>query len=238
MALDIVDQVGGCRLDPKPIRWDYFTNSTFRQRLYNVIRALNELRAEYDVFHTDEFAFDLDDQVKGILLGDEFMNVAIAGNFGVTETEVSLTDVGSGYPFSVNGSWWNYFTGEMITIDAANSTFTLGPGEYRLYTSRPLAEPPGGFLTSTREVLTQSFGLEIMPNPSAGQLRLSYGLPHAGPVTIDVLDVTGRRVATLFKGRLAADTYQLEADTDLPAGVYVVRIRGGNAVQTAKWVVN
>ena len=223
--------VGNCRVDPKPIRWDYFTNSTFRRRLYDVIRALNELRNEYDVFHTDDFAFSLSGMTKRIHLKDAFMDVAIVGNFGVTEGEISN-------PFPQAGNWWNYFTGEQISVSDPAAALTLGPGEYRLYTTRPLAEPPGGYLTSTREVLTQSFGLEVMPNPSSGQLRLSYGLIEAGQVEIDVLDITGRRVANLFTGRQAADTYQLEADTDLVPGLYLVRVRSGNAVQTVRWVVN
>jgi hypothetical protein len=84
-----------------------------------------------------------------------------------------------------------------------------------------------------------------VPNPSAGPCRIAFTAPRAGPVTLQVLDVGGRLVATLAgesapagagggrvvtwdgrdgRGRLAA------------AGVYVVRLDANGKTATRKLV--
>ncbi|MGH2571296.1 MAG: hypothetical protein ACRDGR_08730, partial [bacterium] len=54
--------------------------------------------------------------------------------------------------------------------------------------------------------------LELLPprpNPSWSGARVSYALPHAGPVRIDVFDVAGRRVACLQEGWREAGAHEL-----------------------------
>ena len=46
-----------------------------------------------------------------------------------------------------------------------------------------------------------------------------------GPVRAEVVDVRGRRVATLTDGPLPAGAHELRWDAAVPAGVYFVRVR-------------
>jgi hypothetical protein len=74
------------------------------------------------------------------------------------------------------------------------------------------------------------------PNPARGDLWVSFSLPNADPATLDLLDVGGRRVATVDAGALGAGTHRLRlGDTaDLAPGLYMVRLRHGGHVLVAK----
>jgi hypothetical protein len=67
------------------------------------------------------------------------------------------------------------------------------------------------------------------PNPSTGAVRLSLELPVAGPLRVEVLDVTGRRVRVLHQGPAGPGTLHLSWDgagdggAPTPAGCYFVR---------------
>ncbi len=65
----------------------------------------------------------------------------------------------------------------------------------------------------------------LSPNPTRGAVRLSLALANPGPVRIDLHDVRGRHVQTLFAGRLKAGRHALPGTipAGLPAGAYFVR---------------
>jgi hypothetical protein len=70
--------------------------------------------------------------------------------------------------------------------------------------------------------------LDVAPNPFRDGATLALTLDRAQAVTVDVLDVLGRRVALLHDGPLAAGAahrFRLEGAA-LPAGLYLVRATG------------
>jgi hypothetical protein len=69
----------------------------------------------------------------------------------------------------------------------------------------------------------------VAPNPARSAARIEYTVARAGPVRLEVADVTGRVVATLFRGDQAAGRYPVSWDgtasnEKLPAGIYFVRL--------------
>ena len=65
------------------------------------------------------------------------------------------------------------------------------------------------------------------PNPAASQARLELALDRGQRVEAAAFDVLGRRVAVLHDGEAPAGRLPLVLDvSSLPAGVYVVRVRG------------
>ena len=68
--------------------------------------------------------------------------------------------------------------------------------------------------------LSQNF-----PNPFNSVTRIAFGLPEAGNVSIRVFDITGREVATLTNGNLAAGNHVAVWDAkSSAAGIYLVRM--------------
>ena len=73
------------------------------------------------------------------------------------------------------------------------------------------------------------------PNPAPGSARVPYAVPEAGPVTVDVWDLLGRRVAVLADGVTEAGTHEAVVSAgSLAAGTYVVRMRAGAFSATAQ----
>ncbi len=67
------------------------------------------------------------------------------------------------------------------------------------------------------------------PNPFHTSARFRYGLPEATEVRLEVIDLSGRRVATLVDGTQAPGWHEADLSArDLAAGVYVVRLRAGD----------
>ena len=63
------------------------------------------------------------------------------------------------------------------------------------------------------------------PNPARGRVSLSYTLPAAGAVRLDVFDILGRLVARLEAAEQAAGIHTLAWDASgVAPGVYVVRL--------------
>lgn len=75
--------------------------------------------------------------------------------------------------------------------------------------------------------LPGEFGLTAAyPNPFNGFLQVSFQLAQAGNVTLVVLDLAGRVVATPFDGFFAVGKHQVTWKAqNLPSGVYVIELR-------------
>ncbi len=66
------------------------------------------------------------------------------------------------------------------------------------------------------------------PNPTTRSARVEFTLSQPSDITLDVFDVTGRRVASLAGGAYAAGTHGLDWDASrVSAGLYVLRLRVG-----------
>ena len=87
-----------------------------------------------------------------------------------------------------------------------------------------------GPISSTSRAFAVETALNFLsPNPTPRGSQIQYSVAHAGHVRLDVADVQGRMVATLFEGPLQAGRYRATWDgasqgTRLPAGLYFVRL--------------
>lgn len=71
------------------------------------------------------------------------------------------------------------------------------------------------------------------PNPFNPATVISFELPAASDVTLEVFDILGRRVAVLLDGTVSAGRHEVQFDaSNLSSGMYIYRIRANNFVQT------
>jgi hypothetical protein len=75
------------------------------------------------------------------------------------------------------------------------------------------------------------------PNPVRGDALLAFSVPSTGGTTLDVLDVTGRRVRRLEWPALEAGEHRVPLTGGLPPGVYLLRLARTEGVRTARMVV-
>jgi hypothetical protein len=81
------------------------------------------------------------------------------------------------------------------------------------------------------------------PNPSRGATTFAFTLPSTGAVSLEILDVSGRRVRTLRHGALAAGRHAFafdgrsESGSPLPPGSYFARVRTSGGALTRAFVL-
>jgi hypothetical protein len=228
------------RTDPKPIRWNYYTD-TLRRKLHDTYAALTDLRADYEIFRSPQTTVTFGgtgQPVRTLRLSlptapaEEPREVVIAGNFGV----VSATAT-PGFPSA--GTWYDFFYDGEITVSGSGQTVPLSPGAFHIWTDVDIPSPPPGLLTVDGEDgpdAPAAFRLDgAHPNPFSGAATLAFAVPEAGAVRLEVFDVLGRRVAVLVDERLPAGAYEATLDgAGLPSGVYVARLTAAGQAATTK----
>ena len=75
------------------------------------------------------------------------------------------------------------------------------------------------------------------PNPFRSEAAMTYSLPAAADVRLDVFDALGRQVRTLVQGRRPAGEHQASLQAaGLPPGLYVVRLTASGQTATRRLV--
>ncbi len=83
-----------------------------------------------------------------------------------------------------------------------------------------------------------AFSLSNAPDPFNPSTTITYGMAKAGHVTIDVYNVMGQKVATLYDGNRDVGTYSVRWDaSDFANGVYIAVMTGENFVKTEKMML-
>jgi len=82
---------------------------------------------------------------------------------------------------------------------------------------------------------SHSLALRAFPNPFNPRTTIEITLPQSGQVTVDVFDLLGRRVETLFSGFKQTGTHQFALDAAaLSSGMYWVRYSAAGELRLQK----
>ncbi|MFZ9760126.1 MAG: GEVED domain-containing protein [Candidatus Kapaibacteriota bacterium] len=74
---------------------------------------------------------------------------------------------------------------------------------------------------------------EARPNPVSGVANFEYTINTTGSVRVELTDMIGRVVSTIFEGNVSAGTHGLEVSAEsLAAGMYQIVIKSGDNVAT------
>jgi flagellar hook assembly protein FlgD len=85
--------------------------------------------------------------------------------------------------------------------------------------------------------------VSIHPSPSRGDVTFRYALPEAGRVTLEVLDLSGRRIATVEEGARPAGFRSVVWDgrtsggDAAASGVYLCRMAASETSETFRFVL-
>ena len=231
------------RLGNKPIRWDYYKDPA-RLNLYKTFQALIALR-KYDAFKSDSASGDLVNSVKRINLYDSTMDVAIIGNFSVVQQDANSN-------FSRTGEWYDYFSGESLTVSNPTAAISLQPGEFHIYTTVKLPTPETGILTGielpeiqNRNIPTSFFIEQNYPNPFNPSTKIKYSIPASlNPskggtlIQLKVYDVLGNEIITLVNNQQQPGNYEVNFNASkLASGVYIYRMQAGNYINIKKMIL-
>ena len=222
------------RTTDKPIRWDYFNNPD-RQRLYKIWAAEIMLKENYSAFQNLD-SMNVTDSIKTLHLSDNTMKVTIFGNFGVWQASMKPY-------FQQKGEWYDYFSGDSVNIASTDTSFSVNPGIYHIYTTVKLSTPDTnvvltgvineGSIVATNYSLSQNY-----PNPFNPSTVIQYQIPLAGKVTLKIYDILGREVRTLVNEFQQNGSYSITFNAlHLSSGVYFYRIQAGSFIETKKMLL-
>ena len=215
----------GCRVCEKPIKWNYWGQED-RNKLYRTFAALNKLRRENEVFRSGETQVDLwlnhSAGIKRIRLSHSSMRVIVIGNFGVTTLSINPM-------FHHTGTWYDYFSGDSVSVSNTGDLISLAPGEFHIYTDKWVepAEPGLLAISDGLTLLPVLFSLsQNYPNPFNATTRIDYALPADGSVSLIIYDLLGREVKRLVTGTKPAGGYSVlwngqdRQGTRVASGIY------------------
>jgi 1,4-alpha-glucan branching enzyme len=229
------------RTDPKPILWNYYQQPE-RLRLYKVLATLLKLRQENEVFRSTatqvNWRVGQGQYDRRINLSHPSLNVTIVGNFHVMPLNVN-------HNFQGTGTWYDYFSGDSISVTDTQATFAMQPGEFHIYTTKRLPPPEPGLVTGVEQPMDREtvheFALEQnYPNPFNPSTQIRYVLPKTERIAIRIYDTMGREVKLLFEGLQTGGEHALlwngtnDAGREVRSGVYFVRLETAEEVSTRK----
>lgn len=172
-----------CRLSPKPVKWSYYDNPN-RKRVYNVFKALIDIKKNEPAFSTTDFSIDgANSLFKTIHLNHSSMDVTIVGNFDVTNGSVIPN-------FQQAGIWYDFLSSDSIQVFNVSEPMNLEAGEFHIYTTKKLNQ---GTYLDMDDLTSNDIGLVLYPNPAENLLYMSTDKVID---QVDVYDAVGQWVAS------------------------------------------
>jgi hypothetical protein len=189
------------------------------------------------------------------------MNVLIENTVDVQLTSFTAESVGSktvavGWEtaYETDLAGFNLYRSEGAARERLNGEFIVGTSPYRYIDGG--VEPGGvydywleavdvsgasetyGPVRATVPAAADAFSLApARPNPTGGAVTFVFTASEAGPVTLSVYDMAGRRVATAYDSTAEVGETTVTADLALAPGVYVYELRAGEYKAARKMVI-
>lgn len=211
------------RLDQKPPRWDYM-NQQRRRDLFADYAGLLHLRAENELFKTDNFVLNATGSTKSLKLTNSDLSAVVIGNFDITLKNITPA-------FYHTGTWYEFFTGDSITVTDVNMLIQLQPGEYRMYLSKRISNPYG-----FQNEESPATSLSVFPNPVSDLANFRINTREPQLCTLTVINVKGISSAIVYSGIVSGEkTVQWKPEFK---GLFLIKLQFGNQSIIRKLVVN
>jgi hypothetical protein len=157
---------------------------------------------------------DIHVAISSIIENNQF---ALASDAGSTDPAQNRT---SAY-FLANQRWKS-----LASVDGS-------PGEVNM--AIELVTQLGLSIDETDNLPTQTKLMANYPNPFNPTTQIPFSLAESGNVTLEVFDLTGKRVALLADGQFSQGNHAVMFSAEsLASGVYVARMTTGQSIQTIK----
>lgn len=205
-----------CRVDPKPIRWDYKSVAE-RAHIYNEWARVLFFRNSLPIFKTANFTVEANSTlgIKKIFLVDDLVTdtstnlkyITVVANFDVVAQSVQPF-------FQETGDWYDYAKdNELLNVGSTTMSVTLQPGEFKIYGNieGPVFVPT---LSLEDSFFSDGADIRIYPNPASDTFAFSGAVGQ-----VEVYDLTGRRVKSIKDVR----ANQAISVSELSQGIYLIK---------------
>ncbi len=153
-----------------------------------------------------------------------------------------LRDPDLGYPYVVTGiSAYNYCK---VEIDGAFLDFIAITRSGTVIDTFSVSLPQAGLTSGDTRALPEEISLgPTHPNPFSRSTAISFSIPSASCVELDIYTISGRRIRTLVNGTQQAGHHVAEWDgkdgsgKDVSSGIYYCRLRAEDCEVTTKLIL-
>lgn len=147
-----------------------YYNNELRQNVYQAFSKILELRQLVDEQSNVSYDFDLGGDTRSVLIDSDELDLLLVGNF-------SIEDQSNTFEFSDTGTWYNYFSGEEISVDDVGQSLLLRRGEFRIFTNQKLSDGFPGVVEAYENPVT------ITPNEFGPdtEIRIVFDATKANP---------------------------------------------------------
>jgi glycosidase len=207
----------GCRLSPKPIRWD-FLNDPRRKAVHTTYTKLINLR------HDPAFTYAFTNGVVERSLSSSFKWMKVSGdtNYIVVVGNFDIVPVTGSVAFQLPGIWTDHLAGTSFNATGALQQMTLQPGEFHVYTlhTTSVVAVPGLRVSGT------VMDARAYPNPARNNLRLDLYLPESGNTEIELINNAGQSLGFVKKGFMTRGEHTVLVQTsDKAKGSCFIKIK-------------
>lgn len=172
----------------------------------------------------------------------EFRGVDFIGNYGIAVGGMQLGPENTVIVETNDGgtTWFNSYISDGKSPNLKDVKL-IGNVAYAVGNDGLIMKKVTGTHAVTHDL--NEMGLTITPNPSDVFNEISFTLSSSELVDIKLYDLNGRLVHSIYRGKLDAGTHRVansltETMGNSPQpGVYFVRLLAGNAVTTAKLII-
>ncbi len=198
-------------------RLDYPVDGAFVERSYTDVP--DTLSSEFSLvrYSADFMEVDLDESRSGyvdirLLYDEPFVQLGLLAYFPDGSVESRFLAAQSSGQSQILTNWeWNEIT--RLALVAVNSD----PVEVQRYRIQIRSDLPAEIQ------LSQNY-----PNPFNPSTQIPVSIPTQQNVTLEVYDITGRKIRTLHSGTLAPGFYQFPFESyDLSSGTYLYKLTTG-----------
>lgn len=136
------------------------------------------------------------------------------------------------FPIITSGSADFMSNQTLSPLPSGTANLGAGPVDFGTLAADPLSYTFAA--VSAEDPATSGLAVSALaPNPTAGAARLTVTASEAGPLSVEVYDALGRRVATALDGTVPAGPTTVTVPTArLAPGVYTVHVRGARGAAT------
>ncbi|MEQ8526010.1 SusE domain-containing protein [Gracilimonas sp.] len=166
-------------------------------------------------WHADSVGGDFSDPLVSIPADDEGSATTLTLTYQAIDDVIAGLGVAEGEEIDLI---WSVTAEAGITTRFAESSFDLS-------ITRNL-----GVSNEVEDQIPTEFALkQNYPNPFNPTTTISYDIPEASEVSIEIFDVTGRKVTELVNARQSPGTYEIQWNAaQFATGIYIYRITAGN----------
>lgn len=212
---------------------------------YNPVLASEVDSCAFDIFVQDDYAYvanndpglliyDVSDKTNPILAGwlnfySDAREISVSGNYAlVAAGGVRVIDISDpGHPFMVD----NYVTGGINEAIFLDGDYVYVADCYSLEIL--YFDGLTGVLSEIARTPIEFSLPQNYPNPFNAATTISYSLPRSADIRIEIYDILGRKVETLFSGPQKAGEHRINWRPEgISSGVYYYRVESKDYRQT------